>query len=209
MSADPSPASALVCDGCGRPAGAEHLRERILRLELQSRFRPIHIATLLLGDAPPERLEDWFYFTGTAERPRSAHAEAFFEDVIGAAGIAREGKDDAARLAEFQRRGLFLAECVECPLEQSPRAGYAELLEQLAGNLVKRIQYSYKPRRILLLSSATARVIPILEAAALAHLLLGKEPLPALPEPDDGAARASFRAHLAQRLAESASPHSV
>jgi hypothetical protein len=198
---------ALVCDGCGRPAGAEHLRERILRLELQTRFRPIHISTLLLAAAPPARLEDWFYFTPTPERARSARAQAFFDDVLAAAGVAAEGTSDAARLAEFQRRGFFLAECVECPLDGEP-AGFAELLARLASTLARRIQFSYKPRRILLLSAETAEAIPILASAGLGHLLAGKRAPLALPEPSDDGARASFRAQVARLLAESASADS-
>jgi hypothetical protein len=50
-----------ICDGCGMEVGAEHIRARIERLELATRFRPVHIHTLLLGDAPPERAEDYFY----------------------------------------------------------------------------------------------------------------------------------------------------
>jgi hypothetical protein len=205
MAAAPSPsAPALLCDGCGRPADPEHLRTRIVRLERSTRFRPIHIATLLLADAPPARLEDCFYFTGPSGHVRSVPARAFFDDLVEAAGLSREGMDDAARLGEFERRGLFLAECVECPVE--PGGDFAALLARLAPTIVRRIQYSYKPRSILLLSAPTAPLIPALEAAGLGHLLLDPSgPLP-LPEPSDSASRASFRARLAHLLAASGSP---
>ena len=50
-----------VCDGCGREADAEHARRRIERLEAATRYRPVHIQTLLIGTAPPERMEEYFY----------------------------------------------------------------------------------------------------------------------------------------------------
>ena len=49
------------CDGCGATVDAEHTRQRIARLELATRYRPIHIKTLLLGVAPPAHISDYFY----------------------------------------------------------------------------------------------------------------------------------------------------
>ena len=40
---------------------AEHIRARIERLELATRYRPVHIQTLLVGAAPPARAEEYFY----------------------------------------------------------------------------------------------------------------------------------------------------
>ncbi len=50
-----------VCDGCGMQADDAHIRRRIERLELATRFRPIHIQALLIDAAPPSRSEDYFY----------------------------------------------------------------------------------------------------------------------------------------------------
>ena len=50
-----------ICDGCGAAVGSEHIRKRIERLELATRYRPVHIQTLLVGDAPPSRDEDYLY----------------------------------------------------------------------------------------------------------------------------------------------------
>jgi hypothetical protein len=41
--------------------GADHIRRRIERLELATRYRPVHIQTLLIGAAPPEAMEEYFY----------------------------------------------------------------------------------------------------------------------------------------------------
>ena len=50
-----------ICDGCGATVDAEHIRKRIARLELATRYRPVHIQTLLVGDAPPAHDEDYVY----------------------------------------------------------------------------------------------------------------------------------------------------
>lgn len=50
-----------ICDGCGASVEAEHIRRRIERLELATRYRPVHIQTLLIGDAPPARDEEYVY----------------------------------------------------------------------------------------------------------------------------------------------------
>jgi len=64
-----------ICDGCGAVADAEHIRARIQRLELATRYRPIHIHTLLIGTAPPALIEDYFYFS---EREASEFQKAGF-----------------------------------------------------------------------------------------------------------------------------------
>jgi hypothetical protein len=51
----------VICDGCGLTVDAEHIRQRIERLELATRYRPVHIHTLLIGAAPPARTADYFY----------------------------------------------------------------------------------------------------------------------------------------------------
>jgi hypothetical protein len=50
-----------TCDGCGATVDAEHIRARIARLELATRYRPVHIQTLLIGVAPPEAAAEYFY----------------------------------------------------------------------------------------------------------------------------------------------------
>src|SRR5437899_12101620 len=44
---------ALPCDGCGQAATAEHIARRLQRLEWTTRYRPVHIHTLLLGAYSP------------------------------------------------------------------------------------------------------------------------------------------------------------
>src|ERR1700721_1380963 len=73
------------CDGCGAPADEAHIRQRIERLEMATRFRPIHIQVLLLGDAPPTRIEDYFYRPLCGGESRSSAAKDFFVEVMKAA----------------------------------------------------------------------------------------------------------------------------
>src|SRR5437762_9539545 len=100
----------LPCDGCGQPATSVHLARRFERLEWTTRYRPVHIGTVLLGAVAPARDADFLYspsgeFGGEAGR------------VLEAAGILRIGKAVEATLVEFQRLGLFLTYVLECPLE--------------------------------------------------------------------------------------------
>src|SRR6266571_3195402 len=52
---------ALPCDGCGQAATAEHIARRLQRLEWTTRYRPVHIHTLLLGAYSPLRDEEFLY----------------------------------------------------------------------------------------------------------------------------------------------------
>src|SRR6266568_3660815 len=55
---------ALPCDGCGQIASAEHLVRRLQRLEWTTRYRPVHINTLLLGAFSPIEEKDFLYSPG-------------------------------------------------------------------------------------------------------------------------------------------------
>src|SRR5690348_14791626 len=107
------PASELsLCDGCGQPATPGHIARRLQRLEWSTRFRPVHINTLLLSAISPENDADFLY------APADRHTgEA--QLVLEAAGISTGGKSFEAILTEFQRSGLFLAHVLECPLDST------------------------------------------------------------------------------------------
>ncbi len=199
-----------LCDGCGQPAGDEHIARRIRRLELATRFRPVHISVLFLAEAPPARLEDYFYFPGNDRRGLS---RVLFDELMQGAGIA-EGptQDDQACLAEFQKRGFFLADCLECPVEEivpgvrerTARANAFALAHRYASAIVQRVQFSYKPRHIVLLSTRTRHVVPFLQQAGLRDRVLLYQGLPLhFPHPHNPAAQAQFRAGLAEVLAKS------
>src|SRR5580698_3347257 len=94
-------ATILLCDGCGQAASAEHVTRRLRRLEWMTRYRPVHVGTVLLGAYSPDADSDFLYaetteITGEAGR------------VLSAVGIAPKGKTKEEILSEFQRGGFLL-----------------------------------------------------------------------------------------------------
>ncbi len=198
----------MRCDGCGRPATPEHIAQRLRRLELATRFRPIHISILFLEGAPPSRLEDYFYYAAEVAQGDFQFSDSSreqLESLLQGLGITSDaGKDHAARLAEFQRRGYFLADLVECPLGEEgvglERADESGLVAQFGPTIVKRIQFSYKPRHIALLSSRCRQLIPMLQRAGFSDRVLNAKDAIEFPLAGDAAAQAQFRARLNELL---------
>jgi hypothetical protein len=203
VSATPQP---IFCDGCGIAATPEHVRERLARLELATRFRPIHIGVLFLTPAPEAGLD--FYDAS----PRPPAAREILLDALGipaaAAEPARapgESRDSGAsatesRLAEFQRRGFFFASISECPL---PDGAAAQAVARLAPTLAKRIQFSYKPKSVVLLSDALSSLVPLLAQAGQGIRIVPDGAALAWPRAGDRPAEAAFRAACA-RIADAA-----
>ncbi len=143
----------LPCDGCGLPASPEHIAERVRRLELSTMFRPIHMGVLFIALAPPVRLEDDFY--------APAKSKEFFDPFLEALEIPISSRDtseternaraaDSARLAEFQRGGYLLAYLAECPLPENQERA-SSTIARLGPTLIRRIQFNYKPKQIVIL----------------------------------------------------------
>src|SRR5258708_6661891 len=120
--------SALVCDGCGQTATTEHISRRLQRLEWTTRYRPVHINTLLLGAFSPQDEKDFLYGPGGEFHGEAAH-------VLDAARISIARKAAEVVHAEFQRAGFFLTHVLECPLDN-----YAKQGAEAAGLLRKRLQ---------------------------------------------------------------------
>ena len=143
-------ASLMPCDGCGQPASAEHIARRLRRLEWTTRYRPIHIGTVLLGAFPSVEDAEFLYagkspFQGEAAR------------VLDAVGVPYAGKPQEAVLADFQRRGLLLTHIMDCPPEtvlddESPIL--EQLLEKRISAVFSRIRRSLKPKQLVLLSGS-------------------------------------------------------
>jgi len=142
-----STSSFLPCDGCGQPASPDHLARRLLRLEWSTRYRPLHIQTLLLSAFAPA-LSSAFLYSGDAH----LHGEAAL--LLVALQIPWDGKPPESILGEFQKRGLFLMHLLECPAEPSNLSASAaqSLLEQHLPLAIARIRRSLKPKRVALLS---------------------------------------------------------
>ncbi len=159
------------CDSCGAPADDRHVRERIERLELATRLRPVHIQVLLLDATPPARPEDYFYRIAKDRSVRSADARNYFDGLIACSGTNAAGEiGEEAALEAFQRRGLFLAYAVECPV--SDDATLAGAMERVAPTLLKRLQISYRPKYVALLSESLHGIIPVLRDAGWADRLI-------------------------------------
>lgn len=206
--------NAVFCDSCGLPATPEHIARRIRRLELATRFRPLHIGVLFLDEAPPPRLEDYFYFceggTAGSSLEHAGLLQVLFESLLTGVGIeVKAGKSNESCLAEFQKRGFFFADLVECPVEEiapgvsegTAQANASELAHRYGPTLVKRIQFSYKPKHVVLLPTSARDLIPVLQQAGLGDRLLLYQGLPLhFPHPQDPVAQAQFRAGLAELL---------
>lgn len=148
-------ASALVCDGCGQAASAGHIARRLLRLEWTTRYRPVHIHTLLLGAFSPREENEFLYspagdFCGEAAR------------LLDAAGISIAGKTIDAVHAEFQRAGIFLTHVLECPLDGNGLAEteIAVLLRKRLPVVATRVRRSLKPKRVM---AVTEYLSPVVE----------------------------------------------
>jgi len=168
----------LPCDGCGLPASPEHIARRLRRLELSTRFRPVHIGVLFVALAPPPRPEDDFY--GPAE------SKDFFDPFLDALEIrpSATGSDaraaDSARLAEFQHRGHYLAHLSECPIPENQEPA-ASTIARLAPTLIRRIRFNYKPKHVAPLGQGLFPLVDILRAAGIGSILTldDGQPLPA------------------------------
>ena len=146
--------AALVCDGCGQAAAGEHIARRLRRLEWTTRYRPVHIHTLLLGAFSPREESDFLYAPGGEFRGEAAL-------LLDAAGIGTAGKTRDTVHAEFQRAGLFLTYVLECPLEGGeglPPDALAALKERLAA-VATRIRRSLKPKRAMVITEELSPLV--------------------------------------------------
>jgi hypothetical protein len=186
-----------LCDGCGAQVDEAHIRSRIERLEQATRFRPIHIQVLFLAAAPPPQTEDDFYRATTASK-RSAASQVFFDEITKSIGRnPGDTTDEETTLTEFQRAGFYLAYAVECPIESSDQL--AATVTRLAPRVLLRVNTSYKPKFVALLSPASQPLIQLFQSKSWAERLILQ----------DGASfdDSSFGATLADRLTKALARH--
>jgi hypothetical protein len=148
---DPAP---LRCDGCGQTASTEHITRRLQRLEWTTKYRPVHIQTLLLGAFSPQEEGDFLYAPSGEFRGEAAL-------LLDALGISTAGKTGEAVLAEFQRAGFFLTHVLECPLEGDLQQGTetAALLMKRLQPVATRIRRSLKPKRVMAITEELTPVV--------------------------------------------------
>ena len=145
---------ALPCDGCGQIASTEHFARRLQRLEWATRYRPVHINTLLLGAFSPQEEKDFLYAPGAEFRGEAAL-------LLDALGISTAGKTAEMVHAEFQRAGFFLTHVLECPLDKNAgqEAEAAALLAKRLETVAIRIRRSLKPKRVMLVTEELGPVV--------------------------------------------------
>jgi hypothetical protein len=141
------------------------------RLEWTTRFRPVHIGTLLLGAVAPQNDNEFIYSPGGAW-------EGEAKILLAAVGLTLEGESTEATLAEFQRRGFLLTHVLECPVEEGPGGRIQELIGNRIPAVLARIRRSLKPKRLVPISKWLEQFLPLLTYRELpcAILLDGERP---------------------------------
>ena len=185
--------NSLTCDGCGRAASAEHIARRLQRLEWATRYRPVHINTLLLGAFSPRQDKDFLYCPSEEFGGEAAQ-------LLDALGIVREGKTADVVHAEFQRGGYFVTHVLECASgnDGESESAVMDLLAQRLEPVARRIRRSLKPKRVVLISRGLAPILEKIVTLELGYpVVLDDGKLFELegPAPENSAAR--LRAALA------------
>jgi hypothetical protein len=163
--------SHLRCDGCGQPASPEHIARRLQRLEWTTRYRPVHIGTLLLGAIAPQNDLEFIYSPAGQWKGEA-------QTLLAAAGLTVNGKSTDAVLAEFQRAGFFVTHVLECPLDGADSAAINEDIGHRLPTFLARIRRSLKPKRLAPISLTLEPFLPALAAGDLHCLILLQEGKP-------------------------------
>jgi hypothetical protein len=197
MPSIPTPAT-ILCDGCGLPATPDHIRQRMARLELATRHRPFHVGLLLVSTAPPVNPADDIY--AWEQNSASPKSRRYIQSLFACVGVSPD-KSPADQLSDLQRRGVYVAYLVECPLPDN--ASKTDLAANYGRTLVKRITYSYKARQIALLAPTADGLANLLSTAGFAEKLVANGKGIEIPAPDDATALAAVRALLGKAIAAS------
>lgn len=187
----------ITCDGCGQSASAEHIARRLERLEWATRYRPVHIHTLLLGGVSPLNEREFVYSPKGEFRGEAAR-------VFSAAGVVVAGKEPDSVHAEFQRGGFFLTHVLECPFESASgdANGLTPLLARQLSAVGTRIRRSLKPKRVVLFSRILEPVLDQVLSLSLGYpvVLDGDRPFD-LKDSDGEKAALRLREALAASVA--------
>jgi hypothetical protein len=133
----------------------ERQRARRLRDRWARRYRPTAIDLLIVGEAPPETLDRYFYF------PKVKTQDALFQNVVRAVLRIEPNRGTKHELlGQLRDAGVFLIDVSLEPLNERPLAPH------IAG-LIRRAR-RLKPRRIVLAkANVHDDVFAPLEAAGL------------------------------------------
>lgn len=144
----------MRCDGCGQPASAEHIARRLRRLEWATRYRPVHIGTLLVGAIAPHSDADFLYAPSD-----EVSGEAGI--ILAATGLSANREAPETRLAEFQRHGFLLVHVLDCPLggRLADAAEMQSLLMARIPAFMARVRRSLRPKRLIPISLSLEPVL--------------------------------------------------
>ena len=129
----------------------KRLRER--RARAARRYRPPHITTLLVAEAPPSAADRYFYFEDVGQH------DALFRYVAkGVLGVEPSRADKPQRLEELRDRGVFLIDLMLDPISGPNHASHVP-------GLVRRIR-RLEPERVILIKAPVfdAAYRPLVEA---------------------------------------------
>ncbi len=104
-------------------------------------------------------------------------------------------------LAEFQRRGYYLTYLSECPIPEHVEP-VQTTIDRLAGTLIRRIRFNYRPKDIAPLGQELLPLIEKLRATGIGPLLT-LDNGQVLPIPGAGAADST---ELFRRVVSAAAP---
>ena len=181
----------LLCDGCGQFAPPAHIARRLQRLEWATRYRPVHIQTLLIGGI--RTLTTKFF-------PLCRQRTGLWRSQTTSSGGRNFYRREEPRPVSqrIPKAWPALIHVLDCPLEGSlsPSEVQGLLDRQLASTLV-RVRRSLKPKRVLLFSKELAGLAPkITEAAADCQILSDKGMPFDLDEAADSSRFTAFRQAL-------------
>jgi hypothetical protein len=173
----------LLCDGCGQSASPEHIARRLQRLEWTTRYRPVHIGTLLLGAVAPRGDSEFIYCPSG-----KWNGEAQY--LLAAAGLAPDGKPPESVLAEFQRGGFFVTHVLECPVESGADGDFAQLIANRLPAVLTRIRRSLKPKRLAPIAMSLKEALPAFNSGDLPCAILLDQGMPFALDEDQAPASA-------------------
>ena len=148
----------LPCDGCGEFASSEHIARRLRRLELTTRYRPIHIQAVFLGAQSPVRDEEFLYGAGGQLKGEAA-------ELLRALNIEATGRPAETVLLDFQKKGCFLTHVLECPAGQGSVS--TDSLKKKLPSVLKKLRTSLRPKRVVIFSAGIAPLISDLKLAQI------------------------------------------
>ena len=123
-----------------------------------TRYRPVHVQTLLLAPASPADEREYLYcVTGDFLWEGGA--------ILKALGLQTPDRSVEETLAAFQRSGYLIAYVLECSIEDS--AARFAALEGRLPNMLARIRRSYQPKRIVVVGQELAACVTQITAAGL------------------------------------------